>query len=527
MLVLLVALLVTGALAFTASSLYSHNEKRLLTLRAREIGSVLSAVIPSIQTPLASAAALADATGGNAQRFKALLKPYVGTAGGAGTSLFVSASLWRLGAGHPVPIAVVGSAPALASLPAYASSFLAQTPRGTTLNVTHPLTSSSQSRLGYAFSTPGDQSGYVAYGEGALPSDRRSRLQSNSAFSDLNYAVYLGRGQRPQDLLVTSLNRLPVQGRQASAQVPFGNTVFTLVVTPNGSLGGGFFHSLPWIIAVVGTLLALAAAALTDRLVRRRKEAEQLATRLDRVAEENRRLYAEQRGIAQTLQHALLPERLPDLGKLQASVRYIPGVAGIDVGGDWYDVAALDDRRVFIAVGDVSGRGLRAATTMASLRYASLAYAVQGDPPATVLRKLSGLASIEERGDFASMLCGVIDLDRQQMTLASAGHLAPLLVNGSGAQFVPIRVGAPIGVRAPRPYAEVEVPIPPGATLIAFTDGLIERRGESLDVGLQRLRTAVTSRPDALDDLLGRIADELTHDGGDDDTAILGIRWPS
>lgn len=525
MLVFLVALLMTGALAFTASSLYSHNEKRLLDLRAREIGSVLSAVIPSIQTPLASAAALADATGGNAQKFKALVKPYVGTGGGPAT-LFVSASLWRLGASQPVPVAVVGAAPALASLPAYASGFLAQTPRAATLNVTHLLTS-PQLRLGYAFSTPGDKSGYVAYGEGALPSDRRSRLQSNSAFSDLNYAVYLGRGQRPQDLLITSLNRLPVKGRQASTEVPFGNAVFTLVVTPRGSLGGGFFHSLPWIIAVAGTLLALAAAALTDRLVRRRKEAERLATRLDRVAEENRRLYAEQRGIAQTLQHALLPERLPDLGRLQASVRYIPGVAGIEVGGDWYDVAALDERRVFIAVGDVSGRGLRAATTMASLRYASLAYAVQGDPPATVLRKLSGLASVEERGDFASMLCGVIDLDRQQMTLASAGHLAPLLMNGSGAQFVPIRVGAPIGVRAPRPYAEVEVPIPPGATLIAFTDGLIERRGESLDVGLQRLRDAATSRPDALDDLLRRIADELTHDGGEDDTAILGIRWPS
>src|SRR6202035_4731515 len=99
--------------------------------------------------------------------------------------------------------------------------------------------------------------------------------------------------------------------RQASNTVPFGDSAFTLIVTPRDSLGGTFFELLPWLIAVVGTALSLAAALLTDRLQRRRRGAEELAINLDRVAEENRRLYAEQRDIAQTLQHALLPESLP------------------------------------------------------------------------------------------------------------------------------------------------------------------------------------------------------------------------
>ena len=95
--------------------------------------------------------------------------------------------------------------------------------------------------------------------------------------------------------------------------VPFGDSAFTLVVTPNGPLGGTFFASLPWIIVIVGALISLAAAAMTDRLRAAPQYAEQLTGVLDRVAAENHQLYTEQRGIAQTLQHALLPDALPRL----------------------------------------------------------------------------------------------------------------------------------------------------------------------------------------------------------------------
>ena len=115
---------------------------------------------------------------------------------------------------------------------------------------------------------------------------------------------------------------------------------------------------------------------------------------LERIAEENRRLYSEQRTIAQTLQHALLPEALPKIQGVETGARYEAGVEGVDIGGDWYDLIALDDHRLLLVVGDVSGRGVRAAATMASLRYAIHAYAAQNDPPATILTKLSKLVNV-------------------------------------------------------------------------------------------------------------------------------------
>ena len=108
----LLGLAVTGAFALTSLQLYDRNENHLLRLRARQVGSVLTAVVPSLQTPLASAAELADATGGNGQRFRAFMAPYVGPG-----RQFASVSLWRLGVSRPAPTVVVGTAPVLASLP--------------------------------------------------------------------------------------------------------------------------------------------------------------------------------------------------------------------------------------------------------------------------------------------------------------------------------------------------------------------------------------------------------------------------
>ena len=145
------------------------------------------------------------------------------------------------------------------------------------------------------------------------------------------------------------------------------------------SLAGSLPRDLPWLIGIIGVLLSVAAALLTLRLTQRRRSAEELAGRLEVTASENRRLYAEQRTIAQTLQHAMLPEVLPQIPGMLASARYEAGEQGVDIGGDWYDVIDLDDGRLLLVVGDVSGRGLRAASTMAALRYAIRAYAAESD----------------------------------------------------------------------------------------------------------------------------------------------------
>lgn len=515
--VLVVALLVVGVLTWTSWLVYRHNENRLLDLKAKEAGSVLSAALPGVQTPLASAAELADATNGNPQQFEQLMAPFVGPGGP-----FVSASLWPLATPGSGPVATVGSEPALAAQPTQAAAFLSRTARSPRLSVTGIL-GSQNPRLGYEFNSSLPNRRFVAYAETALPPHRQSALAKNSAFSDLSFALYLGRSARPANLLEASVDRVPSHG--AVAVVPFGDSAFTLVVQPRGSLSGTLSERLPWIIAVFGALLALAAAVTTERLVRRRRQAESLAGALDQVAEENRRLYTEQRTIAQTLQHALLPELLPDMEGIDSSSRYVPGVKGIDVGGDWYDLIAIDDRTALFVVGDVSGRGLDAAVVMASLRYAIRAYAAQGDAPALILTKLSDLVSVERAGHFATVLCAQCDIDRHEITVANAGHLPPLLICGDTAEFLTISTGLPVGVSSRPAYGEVIVPVPSGATLLAFTDGLVERRGENLDAGLQRLRDLAVGDEGSLEEFLTTLVGGLTNGGSDDDTALLGVRW--
>jgi serine phosphatase RsbU (regulator of sigma subunit) len=519
--VLLVGLLVTGVLAWVSQSLYTSNEQRLLNLRVREAGSVLSAAVTGIQTPLASSAELADATNGDVQKFKRFITPYVGT---ARTQTFVAVSLWRLGGPLRTPVVSVGQPLALNAAGGAPAAFFARTARSRTLGVMGLLQPPDR-RLGYAFITPGAISHFVAYGESRLPPDRRSRVANNSAFSDLDYVVYLGHSQRPQDLLVTSLSQLRVQGTHASQTVPFGNSALTLVMSPRRALAGALPQRLPWLIAIVGALLTAGAGALTLRLIQRRRDAEQLVARLDVAAEQNRLLYAQQRNIAQTLQHALLPDMLPELRGAEASARFEAGEHGVKIGGDWYDVIRLDDRRLLIVVGDVSGRGLRAASTMASLRYAIHAYAAQNDPPETILSKLSKLVSVDDGGHIATVLCALVDIDTREVTITSAGHLPPLLIGDGHSRYVHSDVGLPVGVdRRPR-YRSITVTAPRAATLLLYTDGLVERRGESVDEGLARLQSAATAANVDLDELLSRLVSQVRAEPTDDDTAIVGLRW--
>jgi serine phosphatase RsbU (regulator of sigma subunit) len=518
--VLLVGLVITGVLVWISASTYQNNEKRLLNLRVRDAGALVAEALPSIQTPLASAAALADATHGDVAKFKQFIDPSVT----GKTPRFVSVSLWKLGANQTGPLASAGqSASVLGASPQRAEAFFSGDARHSELGVIGLLNGPSP-RLGYAFTSPGLTGHYVVYAESPLPASRQSKFQSSSSFSDLNYALYLGTLQRPEDLLVSDLKNLPVQGQHASISIPFGSNSFTFVVTARHPLVGSFPQRLPWLIAIIGVLLSIVAAILTGRLIQRRNHAVQLAGSLEEIAEENRRLYSEQRSIAQTLQHALLPEKLPNVRGVETGARYEAGVEGVDIGGDWYDLIALDDHRLLLVVGDVSGRGLRAAATMASLRYAIHAYAAQDDPPATILTKLSKLVNVGRTGQLATILCALVDVKAHELTVTSAGHLPPLLISDGTGTFIKSAVGVPIGVNSGATYTSTAVSTPRAATLLAFTDGLVERRGESIDTGLERLQHAATGNHCDLDQLLSRLLVDMRHDGGDD-TAIAGLRW--
>jgi serine phosphatase RsbU (regulator of sigma subunit) len=256
---------------------------------------------------------------------------------------------------------------------------------------------------------------------------------------------------------------------------------------------------------------------LTEVLQRRRLRAEALAT-------DNARLYDEQRGAFQTLQRNLLPRQLPATDGYEIGVRYAPGVAGTDVGGDWYDVVEVNGSRILV-VGDVSGRGLAAASVMASARFAIRTLAAQGLSPADILTTVNGLDAGERDGHFATVLCARLDPDSGALELATAGHPPALLLTGRGARFLEAPIGPPVGATSSARYTAATATVPRGATLVFVTDGLFERRGEGIDVGLERLRSVAAGAASApLEELLDTLVVELTGGVASDDAAILAVR---
>jgi serine phosphatase RsbU (regulator of sigma subunit) len=482
---------------------------------------VAGAAVPNLQGPLNTAAILAGRTRGAPGAFDQVL----GDAVRAGQP-YVSASLWPANQVDPVATVSLGKPPLLARASAAARRGVIEQALASETFVVRNMLQSDPRRLGYAVASPNGD--YVVYAEQALPRARRAQIDEDSAFSDLDYALYLGDKIDPQKIIASSIGGdVPLEGRKRGEAIEFGDDNLFVVLAPRNALGGTLLEWLPWILAGVGIVFTLAAAGIAEWLIRRRERAETLAAELEKIAAENARLLADQRTVAYTLQHSLLPESLPDVPGLDLAVRYVAGVEGVDIGGDWYDVVTLEDGRLFFVVGDVSGRGLRAATVMASLRYAIRAYATQGDDPAAVLTKLTKLLSLVRDGAFATVLCGIIDVERHEVTLASAGHPYPLLVANGHTEFVRTHNGVPVGVAGSSPYESVRTSIPANATLLIFTDGLVERRGEALDVGFQRLRDSTAGASGTLEQLLTKIVDDASHAGTQDDTALLGIRWQS
>jgi hypothetical protein len=522
--VLVVGLGLTAALSVITAQGHARTNTKLLALQTRLISAAIAAADPLyVEDHLGGAANLAAATNGDIATFG---KAVAGSVTAHGP--FVVASLWRLAGTSPQLVAEVGTTPLLPPASARMTALLDQAAASKTFVVTR-LAAGHAARLGYATVARGGgfvvyaeqplPAGFVAYAEQPLPAGGRTSPPPGSPVSDLNIAVYLGRSQVSAALLdASSAAPLPLRGTTYTTTIPFGNKVLTLTASARTSLTGSLGVVLPWAIAIGGTLLTVLAALLTWRLVRRRESAEQLTA-------ETGRLYAEQRSVAETLQNALLPQQVPGVPGMQIAVRYLPGAGGVDIGGDWYDVVPLEDGRFVFVVGDVSGRGVRAAASMASLHYASRAYALEGHPPAVILDRLAKTIDIARDGHFATVLCGLVDVDAHEVTLASAGHLPPLVRGDAGASLAATKPGPPIGVADLAPFEPATVTAAARGLLIAYTDGLVERRGETLDAGLRRLQEAATRNCPSLEDLLSSIVTELTGDSPTDDIALIGLKW--
>jgi len=253
--------------------------------------------------------------------------------------------------------------------------------------------------------------------------------------------------------------------------------------------------------------------------------AEELARRAS-IAVENAQLYARQRSVSETLQRSLLPETLPEIPGLATAARYLPGGPDVDIGGDWYDVMQLPGGTIGLALGDVVGRGERAASLMGQLRNAVRAYAYEGRSPAEVVERVNGLLLDAGSEHMATMLYGVLDPETGGLRLVNAGHPPPLVVAADGTgQFFDGPSGPPVGALPTARYAEQSTVLVPGATLLLYTDGLVEDRSTGLDEGLVRLGEAARAAPRDVEAFCSHVLHEILGSApSHDDVALLAVQ---
>ena len=256
------------------------------------------------------------------------------------------------------------------------------------------------------------------------------------------------------------------------------------------------------------------------------------------VCIDNARLYRREHERALILQRSLLPPGNPAASGLEIACRYRPGSSGTEVGGDWFDVIQLPGNRTALVVGDVMGRGLRAAVAMGQLRTAVRTLAMLDLDPAEVLTALDEIArglgdgtSPDDNADshneelyLATCVYAVYDAVTRRCTIANAGHLPPVLVNpGEPALMLDVPPGLPLGVGG-EPFEEVCVDIPDGALLGLYTDGLVESRKHQLEEGLSALRETLSGPPRPLENLCDHLLTALDPHHGEDDIALLMAR---
>jgi serine phosphatase RsbU (regulator of sigma subunit)/anti-sigma regulatory factor (Ser/Thr protein kinase) len=251
------------------------------------------------------------------------------------------------------------------------------------------------------------------------------------------------------------------------------------------------------------------------------------------VCIDNARRYTREHATALALQHSLLQNGQPAQGAVAVATRYLPGQAGVTVGGDWLDVIELSGSRVGLVAGDVAGHGIHAAATMGQLRTAVRTLADLDLEPEELLTRLDDVVTrmADEHSDTrdltATCLFAVYDPVTRCCTLARAGHPAPAVMTpGSDPEYLDLPAGPPLGVGGV-PFEERQIELPEGSLLVMFTDGLVESRDRDIDAGLTALLKALSQNSGQLS--LETVCDRLTQrlipgPAADDDAALLIAR---
>ncbi|MEZ0446383.1 SpoIIE family protein phosphatase [Cellulomonas sp. ICMP 17802] len=245
------------------------------------------------------------------------------------------------------------------------------------------------------------------------------------------------------------------------------------------------------------------------------------------LALDNVRLFLAERTAALTLQHSLLPQ-IPQIPGLDIATAYVPSTRRTEVGGDWFDVLPLPDGAIGLAVGDVVGHDLRAAAAMGQLRSLLRSYAWEGSTPGQVLARADELVRGLDIADIAT--CAYLRWrssdDGAHVTYARAGHPPPLLrLVGGEVRSLDEGLSTPIGLAGPG-GAEATIDVPAGATLVLYTDGLVERRDRGLRDGIAALTAELSALPDGADatKVKDRLVEAFVGPHQEDDVCLLVVR---
>ncbi|UNO43145.1 SpoIIE family protein phosphatase [Streptomyces sp. MST-110588] len=239
-------------------------------------------------------------------------------------------------------------------------------------------------------------------------------------------------------------------------------------------------------------------------------------------------LYDQEHDLAEGLQQAMLPRRIPGVPGAQIAVRYHSARLGRDIGGDWYDVIPLPAGRVAAVIGDVQGHDTQAAAVMGQLRIVLRAYATEGHAPATVMARASAFLRELDTDRFATCTYADADLTTGAVRFVRAGHIDPLLRHAEGiCRRLPVAGGLPLGLSAE--FAHLDYPVTTvhltaGDTLLLFTDGLVEQPGTDLDDGMRQLAREVREGPQDVQRLADRLCESAAQRSAGDDMALLLLR---
>ncbi len=251
--------------------------------------------------------------------------------------------------------------------------------------------------------------------------------------------------------------------------------------------------------------------------------AEDLARRAA-LAIDNSMLFKREHEAAVVLQRSLLPQSLPELEGIDLAARYEPAAPGLEVGGDWYEVVPLDDGTVAVTIGDVAGRGIRAASIMGRVRPALRAVVAEGHPVDEAIRRLDALIKESDHPEMVTVFHLHYDPEAETAEYVRAGHPPALLRLPDGrVEDLGGRGTAPLGILDRIEVRKHAIDFPRGSLLLLYTDGLIERRGDDLLAGLARLREVFSRAPAAADACLAQIAHEYRTDEIPDDVAMLAL----